>query len=124
MSEAEHCDRLALMDQGLIVASGSPPEMRQHVERKAGIPLLLGARKPLSVLHALREAGFRGAALAGRRVRFLSPNREHDAEHIRRLLADRDIEDVSIERASVTMQDVFVCHVLAQQQTDQTRKGD
>jgi ABC-2 type transport system ATP-binding protein len=122
MSEAEHCDRLALMHQGRIIASGSPLQMRRGIERDVGAPLLISAPQPLSALHALREAGFRGATLQGRRVRLLSPKAEEDEQRIRQLLADRGVQDASIERAAVTMQDVFVCRVLSHEQADRPRE--
>jgi ABC-2 type transport system ATP-binding protein len=41
LSEAEHCDRLALMYGGRIVSEGSPSGLKQEVEQEAGVLLEL-----------------------------------------------------------------------------------
>ena len=39
MTEAEHCDDLALMYAGRVVASGAPSSMRTDLEEQVGRPL-------------------------------------------------------------------------------------
>jgi ABC-2 type transport system ATP-binding protein len=58
MSEAEHCDNLALMYAGRIVAEGSPAEMKRQVEEEAGQLLAVTADQPGLALQRLEQAGF------------------------------------------------------------------
>ena len=113
MSEAEHCDKLALMHAGRIAAAGSPAEMRLGLEREAGRPLVIETDRPLTALGAVRGAGFPSAALFGRHIHLLSRNGGGDTDHIRHTLIDADVQVLSIERRPLTMEDVFVHHVLA-----------
>ena len=43
MDEAAHCDRLGLMDQGRLVAVGSPAELKQRSEHRSGRLLAIEA---------------------------------------------------------------------------------
>jgi ABC-2 type transport system ATP-binding protein len=115
MSEAERCDRLALMYGGQIIASGAPRAMQREVAEQAGRPLLVDSDEPLAALQTLRDAGYDGATLQGRRVRLLSPDLEGDEQHIRQILGDANIQAAALERDAMTMQDVFVQRVLARQ---------
>lgn len=106
------------MYEGQIIASGSPRQLRQQVEDDAGSPLLVGGDQPLAALHALRDAGCRGATLQGRRVRVLSPDAKRDEQRVRDILEKAGVEVSSIDQATVSMQDVFVQQVFARQQSE------
>ncbi len=108
MSEAEHCDRLALMYAGRIVASGSPSSMKSTVEEQAGRLLEVRADRPLEALEALSEAGYEGVSLFGREVHALAPNVDEDTGRIRSLLEERSVTVEQIEQRSLSMEDVFV----------------
>ena len=72
MSEAEHCDHLALMYAGRIVAEGSPAAMKDQVEHEAGHLLEVTTDQPGDALQRLTQAGFVGAALFGTKIHLLS----------------------------------------------------
>ncbi|HEY8509299.1 MAG TPA: ATP-binding cassette domain-containing protein, partial [Steroidobacteraceae bacterium] len=68
MSEAERCDRLALMFAGRIVADDTPDGLKRAVAAEAGELYEIDTDQPLLAQNALREAGFQGLSLHGRRV--------------------------------------------------------
>jgi ABC-2 type transport system ATP-binding protein len=112
MSEAEHCDRLALMYAGRIVAGGSPEEMKKAVEEEAGTLLEVRSQRPLEALELLEKEGFEGVALFGRDIHLLAGDVEGAAERIREVLRDGGLEVESITRRPLSMEDVFVYHTL------------
>jgi ABC-2 type transport system ATP-binding protein len=112
MSEAERCDRLALMFGGSIIAAGSPAEMKRAVEDEAGVLLEVRCDRPLEALDPLQEADYEGVGLFGEDIHLLASDDDNEPDRIRRLLADRDIDVESIERRSLSMEDVFVYRTL------------
>ncbi|BCO31281.1 ABC transporter ATP-binding protein [Thiohalobacter sp. COW1] len=115
MSEAEHCDRLALMYAGRIVADAPPATLKHEVEKEAGRLLELTVADAARALALLRGAGYSGAYLHGDRVRLLSRDPEGDSERIRTLLeaAGLVLPAASIRTRSLSMEDVFVYQVTA-----------
>jgi ABC-2 type transport system ATP-binding protein len=113
MSEAEHCDHLALMHAGKIVADSSPLEMKESLEADAGQLLEVSTDAPLQALDCLKKAGIEGAALYGRQIRLLSPDRPKTEHLIRGTLAANGVNLLGIAQQPVTMEDVFVYRVLA-----------
>jgi len=114
MSEAEHCDRLALMYAGRIVADATPEALKREVETEAGGLLELDvADAAPRTLAMLREAGFTGAYLYGARVRLLSRDPQGDGVRIRALLADAGIALHGVVPQRLSMEDVFVHRVTA-----------
>jgi ABC-2 type transport system ATP-binding protein len=113
MSEAEHCDHLALMHEGRIVADSSPGEMKQRLEAEAGQLLEVSTDTPLEALDLLQKAGFEGASLYGRQIHLLSPDRVETEHRIREALAGNRVNLLSIGQQPVSMEDVFVYRVLA-----------
>jgi ABC-2 type transport system permease protein/ribosome-dependent ATPase len=57
MSEAEHCDHLALMHAGKVIADDTPAALKTALEQEAGQVLDLAAEPVLSALEALEQAG-------------------------------------------------------------------
>lgn len=113
MSEAEHCDRLALMYAGRIVADATPAEMKRQLETEAGMLLELEVSEPTRAIAMLRAAGFGDAALYGRRVHVLSRNPEADRARLPMLLGEGGVQVTRIERRPLSMEDVFVVRVSA-----------
>ena len=113
MAEAEHCDRLALMAEGRIIADASPRALKQALVRDAGTPFELATDRPLVALEALEEAGFEGAALFGRRIHLLARNPRELEPRIRALLAARGARLDSLLPHEPTLEDVFVTRILA-----------
>ncbi len=111
MSEAEHCDHLALMYAGRIVADASPLEMKRDVESAAGRLLEITTASPSPAMTRLREIGFDAPALFGKRIHLMSRNAEEDMERIPRLLAVAGLPDARVRLQPLSMEDVFVYHV-------------
>ena len=111
MTEAEHCDRLALMDSGRIVADAAPSELKRRVTEEAGILLEIGARPVLPALALLRGAGFRDAALFGENIHLLAPDADAASARLRQVLAQAGIELTRIAPRPLSMEDVFVHYV-------------
>ena len=113
MTEAEHCDHLALMYGGKILADASPGEMKRALAVDAGRLLEVGCDDPLPAMNVLQEAGFAGVSIHGGRIRLLTPA-PREAEHrIREVLARRSITVQSISEQPLSMEDVFVYRVMA-----------
>ena len=119
MNEAEHCDHLALMYAGKIVADASPGEMKRRLEAEAGQLLEVRTDSPLEALDCLRKAGFEGVALHGRQVHLLAPHRQEQEHRIREALAGNGIRLLAMAEQPLSMEDVFVYRVLALEKNEQ-----
>lgn len=108
MSEAEHCDHLALMYAGRIVADASPDVMKRQVEPEAGVPLELVADPPLRALELLERAGFSDVALFGNCLHLLSPNPDADQPRIRHVIEAGGAFVRKLAPRSFSLEDVFV----------------
>lgn len=113
MSEAEHCDHLALMYAGRVVADASPEEMKQQVTAEAGQLFDLLTDQPGLAVGILAGAGFTGAALFGTRIHLLSSDLERDEHRIRQVLASQGVTVQALTPRSLSLEDVFVYRVLA-----------
>ncbi|HEY9145508.1 MAG TPA: ATP-binding cassette domain-containing protein [Thiobacillus sp.] len=113
MSEAEHCDRLALMYAGRIVADATPAQMKRQLEAEAGRVLELEVSDPARAAARLRALGFRDAALFGKRVHILSAAAEQDMARLPQMLGEAGIQVARIAPRQVSMEDVFVYRVSA-----------
>ena len=118
MSEAEHCDHLALMYAGRIVADASPAAMKTGVETEAGHLFELKTDQPVLALDHLLKEGFPGAALFGKCIHILSTKPEQDQEHIKQILSSAGIVLNSLTPRPLSMEDVFVYRVTSLEQKD------
>ncbi|MDD2847757.1 MAG: ABC transporter ATP-binding protein, partial [Desulfuromonadaceae bacterium] len=123
MSESEHCDHLALMFAGRVVADASPSEMKQQVETEAGRLLELETGQPLQALQTLVKNGFPGAAVYGKSIHLLSPSPEVDAAQIKKILSAAGIGLVSAVPRPLSMEDVFVYRVMALERLQRQEDG-
>jgi len=124
MSEAEHCDRLALMYAGRIVADATPAEMKRQLEVDVGVLLELEVSAPTRAIQWLRAAGFGDAALYGRRVHVLSRNTGPDLARLPMLLGASGVQVACIQQRPLSMEDVFVVRVSALEALEaQKRQG-
>ena len=124
MSEAEHCDRLALMYAGRVVTEGSPGEMKRQVEQEAGQLLEVIADQPGKALVCLQRAGFLGAALFGTRVHFFSRDPVRDAECVSQALATSGVIIKSVTVRPLGLEDVFVYKVMALEEQERTSRPE
>jgi len=113
MTEAEHCDHLALMYAGQIVEDGSPADMKRRIEQEAGQLLEVTTDQPGKALFQLQRAGFHGAALFGTRIHFLSRDPVGDAERASRALTSSGTVVESVKARPLGLDDVFVYKVMA-----------
>jgi ABC-type multidrug transport system ATPase subunit len=113
MSEAEHCDHLALMHGGRVVADASPSEMKRQIGAEAGRLLDVTCDQPLLALQRLEGAGLEGVALFGSHIHLLARDRELAERRIRAALQAAGVTLLGIVERPLSMEDVFVYRVLS-----------
>jgi ABC-2 type transport system ATP-binding protein len=116
MSEAEHCDNLALMYAGRIVAEGSPADMKRQVEQEAGRLFEVVADQPAKALVHVQQAGFDGAALFGTKLHFFCRDPVRDKACACQALEDNGVRVTAIAERPLSLEDVFVYRVMALEQ--------
>jgi ABC-2 type transport system ATP-binding protein len=105
MDEAEYCDRIVLINQGRIVASGSPAELK-HTPL-GGQMLLVECSATGKALHVLTAAkGIRDVAAFGDALHVLTDGADEAA--VRALLTAAGIADARISPIVPGLEDVFV----------------
>ena len=119
MSEAEHCDHLALMYAGRIVAEGSPGDMKRQVEKEAGQLLEVATDQPGPALRRATQAGFPGAALFGTKIHLLSLDPPQDEARLRRALSSDGVHVQDVLIRPLSLEDVFVYRVMALERQEQ-----
>jgi ABC-2 type transport system ATP-binding protein len=125
MSEAEHCDHLALMYAGRIVVEGSPEAMKQQVEREAGSLLELTTDRPGETLQQLMQAGFGGVALFGTKIHLLSKDPAQEESRLHALLSPKGLQVRGIAVRPLTLEDVFVHRVMTlERQEEEAVRGE
>jgi ABC-2 type transport system ATP-binding protein len=115
MSEAEHCDHLALMYAGRIIVDASPAEMKQDLQDEAGQLLDIATDQPLMALKALEQAGFSGVAMFGRNIHLLAKDPQQARQQIESRLTQQGISLLGISSRIPSLEDVFVYRVMAQE---------
>jgi len=121
MNEAEHCDHLALMYAGRIIADASPAEMKQALQQEAGQLLDVATDRPLMALKVLEQAGFAGVALFGRRIHLLAKDPQHARQQIESRLTQQGISLLDITHRIPSLEDVFVYRVMAREEEARSR---
>jgi ABC-2 type transport system ATP-binding protein len=112
MSEAEHCDHLALMYAGRVVADDSPAGMKAAVAREAGQLLEIGVPgDPREAADRLAALGFGHVALFGRKIHALPPAGHAEAATLPAWLAGQGLAGAELRPRPLTMEDVFVYRV-------------
>jgi ABC-2 type transport system ATP-binding protein len=118
MSEAEHCDHLALMHAGQIIADASPAQMKAALRSEAGELLALLTDRPLLALRVLEQAGYSGAALFGKQIHLLVRDSALQQARIASLLAGSGVELLAVRLREPSLEDVFVYRILAREQAE------
>jgi ABC-2 type transport system ATP-binding protein len=122
MDEAEYCDRLALLDQGRIVALGRPEELRRaHL----GVEILeVDVDRPVEALARLdREPAVREAALFGTTLHVAVADAATASPAVRAALETSNIRVDRIERIPPSLEDVFVSLIEARARDPIARAG-
>lgn len=102
MEEAEQCDRLAILNQGELVALGTPAELRGEI---GGDVILLEAEQPESLAMRIEQRYDVSATVFDGKIRM-----ERDAGHIfvTELIESFPGEIQSISVSKPTLEDVFI----------------
>ena len=107
MDEAEYCNRVALINQGRLVALGSPGELKRTSLQ--GNLFLVDCDDPGALLAALETApGIGDVAPFGSSLHLMVDRAEADIPRIEQFLAARGLGWTRIEPINPTLEDVFV----------------
>ncbi len=109
MEEAEYCDRIALIYDGKMIASGSPMELKTRFMHDKIIDLRCADPQSLvTPLKALAE--IRDAALFGSGLHIVTPDDGAATAAINRLLESRGLSPASVTMETIlpSMEDVFI----------------
>ena len=102
MEEAERCDRLGILDQGQIVALGTPEELRQSV---GGDCLTIHSANPTSLSEQIFSRFQRTPRRIGESLRIEC---QSGHELLRDIVASFPSEITAISLAKPTLEDVFI----------------
>jgi ABC-2 type transport system ATP-binding protein len=113
MDEAEHCQNLAFIQRGRLVAQGSPQEIKEN--HMPGEVLEIDCDRPNKVIQILREMDqFAEVALYGAQIHAVTlpdADAEAQSELIAQILADEQVPVHSIDRIVPSLEDVFIASV-------------
>jgi ABC-2 type transport system ATP-binding protein len=104
MEEAEHCDRLAILNQGKLVALGSPVELKSAI---GGDVILFETASPEAALSLAERIGVRfglAPTVMGTRVRLEHPEGQRLVTSV--VAFPGEIDGISVARPS--LEDVFI----------------
>jgi ABC-2 type transport system ATP-binding protein len=108
MDEAAHCNQLAFIYRGRIIAEGSPVDLRTHYMNQRIFDITVGAADValdfLVGTEGVDEAYLSGASLHAA----TAADSSLDAEALRRRLATGGFADASVTEVEPTIEDVFV----------------
>lgn len=107
MDEAEHCTRLAMMNYGVLIAEGTPQEMRRD---KVQNVVEVNAPQQWQAMEVLRTApGVAEVALFGQALHVEFEQSIADPlAVVRQVLGQAKLELTDVKRVQPTMEDVFV----------------
>ena len=119
MDEAEYCNRLVLIFQGRIVASGSPTELKQQAMKGE---LLLVECEPLGLALDLlqRTPDVADAAVFGNALHVVVPEAGAMIPRLRRDLSQHGITVAKMAPISPTLEDVFVSLTATQRRSERS----
>jgi ABC-2 type transport system ATP-binding protein len=102
MEEAERCDRLAILNEGKLVALGTPGELKHEI---GGDVILLEARDPEMLARGIQERFNLPATVIDHKVRL---EREHGHRFVTDAVESFPGEIISISVSKPTLEDVFI----------------
>jgi ABC-2 type transport system ATP-binding protein len=109
MDEAEHCDRLALINNGKIVASGTPTQLK---EGQTGVLLEVATSRPIQAFALVRrELPETNPALFGSLLHLSVFDRAEAEQKLRGIFEKEKIAIESMTAVSFSLEDVF-CQVM------------
>lgn len=105
MDEAERCHRLAILDQGRLVADGAPRELCAQLPYAVWLVDCAAPRRAQQSLH--EQEGIVGLAQIGAELRVLAARDAWNADSLRDFLAQHGVE-ARVQRGQANLEDVFV----------------
>jgi ABC-2 type transport system ATP-binding protein len=112
MDEAEHCQSLAFIQRGRIVARGSPAGIKETEMR--GQVLEIDCDRPELAIMALRDLGvFEEVALYGALIHAVAPDVEALKPQIEETLHAADVQIRLMDVIAPSLEDVFISSVRA-----------
>ena len=102
MEEAEHCDRLAILNEGKLVALGTPAELKHEI---GGEVIVMEARDPESLARRIAERFGGPCNVIDGEVRL---EREHGHRFVTEVVEAFPGEIDSISVSKPTLEDVFI----------------
>jgi ABC-2 type transport system ATP-binding protein len=110
MDEAEHCHRLAFIQNGRLAALGSPEAIKQ--EKMRGQVLEIDCTAPDVAIKTLRAAGlFEEVALYGALIHVVAEGVANFQSQIRQLLQKEGVTIRSMDVIIPSLEDVFIASV-------------
>jgi ABC-2 type transport system ATP-binding protein len=114
MDEAEYCNRLVLIFQGRIVASGSPTELKQGA--LDGDLLLVECDRLSAALDLLQQIPeVRDVAVFGNSLHVVVPDAITNVPRLRAYLSQHGVRVARIDPIRPSLEDVFVSLTAAQE---------
>ena len=105
LDEAERCDRVALLDEGRVLALDDPEALQRSLN---GTVWAVEAADPRAAREAMAEVReLSGAALFGQAVHVLAPD-ALDATQLRSALESRGVDVRGLRRIEPSLEDVFI----------------
>ncbi len=104
MDEAEHCHKLTFIDEGRLIASGTP----ESLKTTHGSDKIIEIRpRPLMTAYELLSKQYPDSAVTvfGDTIHMFA---ENGVDEIEGFLTDNDVECLSIEYVTTTLEDLFV----------------
>jgi ABC-2 type transport system ATP-binding protein len=110
MDEAEHCQDLAFIHLGRIVARGTPQEIKDTIMR--GQVMEIDCADPDLALSTLRESQrFDEVALYGALIHVVGQDLEAHRSAIERLLQEKAVEIRALDVIAPSLEDVFISSI-------------
>jgi len=110
MDEAEHCQSLAFIHLGRIVARGTPQEIKETIMK--GQVLEIDCSEPDVAVGSLRDASvFDEVALYGALIHVVGEDLDSHRPLIERLLQEGDVQIRSMDIIAPSLEDVFISSI-------------
>jgi len=110
MDEAEHCQSLAFIHLGRIVARGTPQEIKETIMK--GQVMEIDCSDPELALSTLRDSSlFDEVALYGRLIHVVGADLEAHRPAIEHLLRDKRVEIRGMDIIAPSLEDVFISSI-------------
>jgi ABC-2 type transport system ATP-binding protein len=107
MDEAEHCQSLAFIQRGRLVAMGSPGEIKAQEMR--GHVLEVACDQPDVAIPVLRQLGlFEEVALYGALIHVVTEDPDAHRALIQGTLRDQGVHITAIDSIAPSLEDVFI----------------